>query len=391
MLDADSIDSVVTDPPYGLKFMGKDWDHGVPGKHFWKEILRVAKPGAFLLAFGGTRTFHRLACAIEDAGWEVRDCIMWVYGSGFPKSMNVQQAINKAARGDDEGEWQGWGTALKPAWEPIIVARKPLIGTVVDNVLRYSTGAINIDASRIPANGDKLGGGAEKKTTPDQKGNWGWKRPWMDDKKMQEAHAARVRVNVVKGEKIGRFPANIIHDGSEEAVAPFPKNNPGCKTPSSAKCTSKYRPDQGEYQGQGPIYPDNGSAARFFYCAKATKHDRDEGMDAVEARPFGYSNQALAEMKRGTTERPATSDTNTVKLRKNNHPTVKPTNLMRYLCRLVTPPSGTILDPFMGSGSTGKAAMLEGFEFIGIDNDDEAFEVATVRVEHAAYLHVEGE
>ncbi len=404
----DPVDAIVTDPPYGLKFMGKNWDHGVPGIPYWKACLDVLKPGGYLLAFGGTRTFHRLTCAIEDAGFEIRDCIMWVYGSGLPKSLNVSKAIDKmrydrnqilqvtrwiriardaakksnkdiddtfgfagmaghwtstrsqpavptldqipklldvlgiqledvpaemreliwalngpkgkpgknwykreiigewnmpgrgkrspeqkygltADRGDitadatDEAKtWAGWGTALKPAWEPIIVARKPLEGTVAANVLKHGTGAINIDASRV------------KHTEP------------------------------IK-EPGGRWPANLIHDGDQLVLDLFPETTTGKSTP-----------------GKKPT--DSGSAARFFYCAKASETDRDPD---------------------------------------NNHPTVKPTNLMRYLVRLVTPPGGTVLDPFTGSGSTGKAAILEGFDFIGIDLDPEYIEIAERRLARA--------
>lgn len=236
-MDADSIDAIVTDPPYGLTFMGKDWDRGVPGAHFWTEAMRVAKPGAHLLAFGGTRTFHRLACAIEDAGWEMRDTVMWVYGSGFPKSLDVSKAIDKAAGAEREvlghnpnhrpnqvggqalfrpcsqdgvltapatplaATWQGWGTALKPAWEPIIVARKPMRGTVAANVLEYGTGAINIDASRI---------GTEQTVTR-RNGDSGGNGAYGRDERVFE------RINPP-----GRWPANLIHDGSDEVLAGFP-------------------------------------------------------------------------------------------------------------------------------------------------------------------------
>ena len=375
-LGADSIDSIVTDPPYGLEFMGKEWDHGVPATQFWIEALRVAKPGAHLLAFGGTRTYHRLACAIEDAGWEIRDCVMWVYGSGFPKSMDVLKAIDKAAGAEREAigvdpvrfarlknqingsvsvggwelvhrdvnitapatdaapQWEGWGTALKPAYEPIIVARKPLCGTVAENVLKHGTGAINIDGCRI-ANVTVDGGSLA--TNPHLRshingGNGG----------NIIAHEKERRIVVPHRE--GRFPANLIHDGSDEVLELFPHSK-SCDSPSDVECESKFRPNQGKYQKQGKIYPgEEGSAARFFYCAKASKSDRGEG---------------------------------------NIHPTVKPTALMRYLCKLVTQPNGVILDPFMGSGSTGKAAMLEGFRFIGIEMNEEYIEIARARVEAA--------
>jgi DNA modification methylase len=409
-----SVDAVVTDPPYGLSFMGKKWDYDVPGVEVWAECLRVLKPGGHLLAFAGTRTQHRMAVRIEDAGFEIRDMIAWVYGSGFPKSLDVSKAIDKmdaaqeqqtrryrftewvrstgitskqideatqtnmgghyttaasqpaimtrehleacrhllgkipewvereadirsvesknfaerevvgqkiingeegTAGGYKNGiasiqgadisinrsiditiaatpeakQWEGWGTALKPALEPITVARKPLIGTVAENVLQHGTGAINVDGCRVGTDGGTKHNDGEKGTTKNCYGNG---------------------LFVEFGKPViglGRWPANFIHDGSEEVTDLL------------------------------------GSAARFFYCAKASKRDRDEG---------------------------------------NHHPTVKPTDLMRYLCRLVTPPDGLVLDPFMGSGSTGKAAVLEGFRFIGIEREAEYVAIAQARINH---------
>ena len=400
-----SVDSVVTDPPYGLSFMGKRWDYDVPSVEVWAECLRVLKPGGHLLAFAGTRTQHRMAVRIEDAGFEIRDMIAWVYGSGFPKSLDVSKAIDKMdaaqeqqarryrftewvrstgvtarkindATGTEMGnhytthptqpaimtrehleacrhllgdipewvereadirsvesknfaerevvgyeemvdttkvrmgfagsrynneestnrivsitapatpeakQWQGWGTALKPALEPITVARKPLIGTVAENVLQHGTGAINVDGGRVGTDIVGWGGGG------------GGVNSWKENGMNKAGMARPVQ---------GRWPANFIHDGSEEATDLL------------------------------------GASARFFYCAKASKADRGE----------------------------------------NHHPTVKPTDLMRYLCRLVTPPSGIVLDPFMGSGSTGKAAMLEGFAFVGIEREAEYMEIAKARI-----------
>lgn len=319
-----SVDSIVTDPPYGLSFMGKKWDYDVPEKAIWEECLRVLKPGGHLLAFAGARTQHRMAVRIEDAGFEIRDMIAWVYGSGFPKSMDVSKAIDKAAGAEREvvgrsestaatggvyGEygkgfditapatdaakqWQGWGTALKPALEPITVARKPFKVTVADNVLEWGTGAINIDGCRVGTDG-----GTRKESSGEK----------------CETVSVGGFLNAKAGEPVpgmGRWPANVIHDGSDEVVAGFPNNN-----------------------------------ARFFYCAKTSRKDRGEG---------------------------------------NNHPTVKPTDLMAYLCRLVTPPGGVVLDPFMGSGSTGKAAMREGFRFIGIEMDADYLAIAEARIAHGA-------
>jgi len=420
-LPADSVDAIVTDPPYGLSFMGKDWDHGVPGVAFWVEALRVAKPGAHLLAFSGSRTYHRLASAIEDAGWEIRDQIMWVYGSGFPKSLDVSKAIDKQDARDEQLErryrftawvrstgvtpreiseatetdmghhysthptqplimtrkhleqcrhllgdvpewverecdirsiesrnfasrevvdarmmtdgtkakvgfagsahspdydgtmrlvnitapaseeakrWNGWGTALKPAHEPIVVARKPLAGTVAENVLKYGTGGINVDGCRVGTDG-----GTTKANI--RKGETNGERAGMS---FREDISFRCDIATINA---GRWPANFIHDGSDEATDGL------------------------------------GIAARFFYCAKASKADRDEGCEG------------------------------------NHHPTVKPTDLMRYLCRLVTPPGGLVLDPFTGSGSTGKAALLEGFRFVGVELSEDYAAIARARLDAA--------
>jgi site-specific DNA-methyltransferase (adenine-specific) len=361
-LDAKSVDAIVSDPPYGLSFMGKGWDHGVPGVEFWTEAFRVAKPGAHLLAFGGTRTYHRLACAIEDAGWEIRDCVMWVYGNGFPKSHDVSKSIDKAAgverevlsetfRGDRAGtsagimgeavpridvvtapatdaarQWQGWGTALKPAWEPIIVARKPLVGTVAENVLTHGTGGINVDGCRV---------GTERVVSLKGLGQ---------NANMNDDNWKGISSRPAPTVSAGRWPANLIHDGSDEVVGL------------------------------------TGDAARFFYCAKASKADRDEGCDGLDElqthsrKPDGKSTFELSDRQPS----------------RNHHPTVKPTDLMRYLCRLVTPPGGTVLDPFCGSGSTGKAAILEGFQFVGIEREDEYVAIAKARCS-AAEMERSGE
>ena len=332
-----SIDAIVTDPPYGLSdhrtsdvfsclsswlagqeylpnkkgFMGRTWDSWVPGPEVWREVFRVLKPGGHVVAFAGSRTHDLMSMALRLAGFECRDTVLWVYGSGFPKSLDVSKAIDKAAGAEREvigvderiarrqprkgyspvldkqstfngananitapatdaaRQWQGWGTALKPAFEPALLFRKPLVGTVAENVLAHGAGALNIDGCRVEDGGEET--------------------------------------------SKGRFPANLIHDGSDEVLAVFP----------------------------GAA---GGSAARFFYCAKASKTDR--GTD-------------------------------------NSHPTVKPTELMRYLVRLVTPLGGTVLDPFMGSGSTGKAAVLEGFHFLGIEQDPSYFNIATERIQNA--------
>jgi site-specific DNA-methyltransferase (adenine-specific) len=352
------VDSVVCDPPYGLGFMGKDWDHGVPGAHFWAEALRVAKPGAYLLAFGGTRTYHRLTCAIEDAGWEIRDCLMWVYGSGFPKSKNL------------DGDWKGFGTGLKPAWEPIILARKPLNGNVSQNVLAHGVGVLNIAACKVNP-GEVVPGGGRSFGACDGV-NEGWKRPGHAQYKNKPSHSG------------GRWPANLIHDGSDEVLATFPQA-PGQQGHSIEDGAPQNNSVFGAMKRGGPHHTprnDTGSAARFFYCAKASKKDRDEGCESLDDKVLAMSNQAKAEQARGNLHS-GDSGMNTGKKRKNNHPTVKPTELMRYLCRLVTPPGGLILDPFMGSGSTGKAALLENFRFVGIELNPEYIDIARARISAA--------
>jgi site-specific DNA-methyltransferase (adenine-specific) len=419
-----SVDSIVTDPPYGLSFMGKRWDYDVPSEEMWRECLRVLKPGAHLLAFAGTRTQHRMAVRIEDAGFEIRDMIAWVYGSGFPKSLDVSKAIDKSAGAEREvigtrtsafgdaetsdtgdgrnlwckpatkevpltGEpatdaakqWDGWGTALKPALEPITVARKPLgEKTVAANVLAHGTGAINVDGCRVGTS-DKLGGGMENGTST---ASDGWDRPWRRDPEAVERNKATTAEKIAKAEALGRWPANLIHDGSDEVVGLFPQTgvSAGGRSGHTAAYSGGFK--QEHYGDAKPGFGDSGSAARFFYCAKASKKDRDEGCDALPERREGaavegFKDGSLHAVNK-TRKDQGPSDRQPSR---NHHPTVKPTALMRYLCRLVTPPGGTVLDPFMGSGSTGKAAVLEGFNFIGIEREAEYVEIAKARIESA--------
>lgn len=335
-LDARSVDSIVTDPPYGIGFMGKAWDHGVPGEPYWREAARVSKPGAYLAAFGGTRTFHRLACAIEDAGWELRDTLMWVYGSGFPKSHN--------------GEWGG--TALKPAWEPIVLARKPLIGTVEANWREHGTGALNIDGCRVD-------GAPPSVPQPDLKAA----------RKAITGFDSAER-NGEMSQATGRWPANVIHDGSEEVLAHFPHVTSG--QPAGIKAGGQGNAF-GQFAGGIPVtgFGDSGSAARFFYCAKASRADRDSGCEDIPAAMVhGPSGDGRCWDIPGSKSAP----------KSNNHPTVKPTDLMRWLCRLVTPPGGLVLDPFAGSGSTGRGAILEGFRFVGCELDPAYAAIAEARI-----------
>jgi site-specific DNA-methyltransferase (adenine-specific) len=351
-LDAESIDAIVTDPPYGLAFMGKKWDCDAPSTDIWQECLRVLKPGGHLLAFAGTRTQHRMACRIEDAGFEIRDMIAWVYGSGFPKSHNLKD------------EWQGWGTALKPALEPITMARKPLTGTVAENVLTYGTGGLNIDASRVPGELE----GDPNRFANTNGGNF-------NTSLALENH----KPPVVRSE--GRWPANLIHDGSDEVVRLFPVTTSGGGDKRQKKASTFNACVAGrELHISTGIGNDTGSAARFFYCAKASKAEREAGLEGMESIHRVNGNKWTDQDYRVTNgERPPTAESGP---RTNHHPTVKPIDLMAYLCRLITPPSGTILDPFMGSGSTGVAALREGFKFIGIELNAEYAEIAQKRIEN---------
>lgn len=355
MLD-NSVDSIVTDPPYELGFMGKSWDStGIANSvEMWSEALRVLKPGGHLIAFSGSRTYHRMAVAIEDAGFEIRDQIMWVYGSGFPKSLNIGKQLD---------DWAGWGTALKPAHEPMVLARKPIVGTVVNNVLTYGVGGLNIDGSRV---------GTEDTRAPASKTALGM----MNDDNWQAQE-------VMAGSANGRYPANFIHDGSDEVVNSFPET----KATGSGKVSGFRKGGDSEnsvgisgVKSAADGFSDSGSAARFFYCAKTSKTDRNEGLDEFErkAKVFNGQSDKPAGNAKGSVE-----DKFSTQPSANNHPTVKPTELMRYLVRLVTPPHGIVLDPFMGSGSTGKACAYEGFDFIGIEQSAEYVEIARARIEFA--------
>lgn len=397
LIPDNSIDAIVTDPPYGLGeepnaiemlkdwlddghhdvkgkgFMGKEWDAFVPQPKVWKECLRILKPGGHLLSFAGTRTYDLVVLGLRIAGFEIRDQIAWVYGSGFPKGMNVSKAIdshlgaerkvigvasagsgplktghvNKSGGGMSIGtqrsneikiteaatneakQWKGFGTALKPAHEPIVVARKPIIGTVASNVMEYGTGAINIDGCRVGDSGARNN----------------WSKPAQDGYQKNKIYG-KIAPMERQDYNTGRYPSNFTHDGSAEVMALFPDTTSG--KPAGIKKGGKGNAF-GHFNGGIPVtgIGDSGSAARFFYCAKATSGDRNEGVLS------------------------------------NTHPTVKPTSLMRWLCRLITPPNGIIYDPFSGSGSTGKAAILEGFSFIGSDIGLDYVEIANQRIKYA--------
>ncbi|WP_202842008.1 DNA methyltransferase [Luteimonas saliphila] len=373
-LEANSFDSIVTDPPYhlttgkkggtgaasdnpnspagrsriGTGFMGKAWDGGDVAQRAetWAAVLRVAKPGAWLAAFSGTRTSHRMVCAIEDAGWEIRDTAMWVYGSGFPKSYN--------------GEWGG--TALKPAWEPITLARKPLEGTVEANWRKWGTGALNIDGCRVPVEDE-----AYARNCSGDRGHAG-------TRDHEQRGATDLKPGGASANAAGRWPANVIHDGSDEVLALFPQA-PGqmarARNDGEAQSNSTFGALRHVTKAPEPR-SDTGSAARFFYCAKASRADRNDGCDGMEARPLLWSSG---------TQSPGTFQAEgTRRASENNHPTVKPTDLMRWLCRLVTPPGGRILDPFAGSGSTGRGAVADGFAFEGIELDPAYAAIALARI-----------
>lgn len=332
-LPDNSVDSVVTDPPYELGFMGKKWDSsGIAyDVTVWSECLRVLKPGGHVLAFGGSRTFHRLGVAIEDAGFEIRDTIAWISSKTFPKSLNVEKAMNRA--GMDGSVASGWGTGLKQVVEPVVLARKPLDGTVADNTLRWGVGGLNIDGSRI-ATDDRFGGGA--------KATSGFVNGYQGD-------------GWQPGSAQGRWPANVILD---EVTAGLLDEQTGVlKRATSRTPAKKESIDRALFGGgyAGPLYDDSGGASRFFYVAKASKRDRNEGLEDS-----------------------------------NGHPTVKPTSLMRYLVKLVTPSGGVVLDPFTGSGSTGKAAILDGFEFVGVELTEDYLPIIEGRLRWAMENRDEG-
>lgn len=364
-----SVDAVVTDPPYGLKFMGHRWDYSVPSVALWQEVLRVLKPGGHLLSFGGTRTYHRMVVNIEDAGFEIRDQLQWIYGSGFPKSMDISKAFVKslaverevigqqkyttpnikgnsfnsddvsgrgrlaanitAPTSDQAKEWDGWGTALKPANEPIVLARKPITGTIVDNITEHGVGGINIDACRI-ASDTKITNHSRGTESAKSKGKYG-------DSTAQETHQTQ-------GQQLGRFPANVILDEAAGRLLDIQSgtlksgDSKGFKGEHTAKIYAPYANNQID---PATIYADSGGASRFFYCAKASKSERGQG---------------------------------------NTHPTVKPVKLMEYLVKLITPVGGIVLDPFAGSMTTGIACIRLGRSFIMIERDEDSYNMGRTRL-----------
>ena len=416
-LEDNSVDSIVTDPPYGIDFMGKKWDYQVPSVEQWQEALRVLKPGGHLISFSSARTYHRMAVLVEDAGFEIRDQIMWVYGSGFPKSLNVGKRWLKREFGDidftidwdvdwievEEGfkhpetgllyqavpdmrgtkvtsiggtidrpiiyslldvptsPYDGLGTALKPSHEPMVLARKPLSEkTVLANVEQWGVGAINIDATRVAADGEDIVYHSVGET-----GNFAGR----EGKETVSDKDYHTRTD-------GRWPANFIHDGSQEVLDLFPDSSGGHWPDSKTTGGGKSWGGKSEYKGTGPKDKGDGSAARFFYVPKVSKKDRNEGLDHLPDKEFVNT---IAQPERA--KRPFYPQ-------KNTHPTVKPTDLMHYLIRMVTPAGGTVLDPFMGSGSTGKAAIRNGYNFIGIEMEEDSFNVAKARIEYERNYHL---
>jgi len=347
----------LTDPPYGLSFMGHQWDHGVPSTEVWREVLRVLRPGAHLLAFGGTRTFHRLACAIEDAGFEIRDCMSWLYGSGFPKSLDVGKAVP---------EFAGHGTALKPAWEPIIVARKPLEGTVAQNVQRWGCGALAIDASRVPGLADKPGGRIRSV------------------RHFDGHETGRADKDAPEPNPLGRWPANVILD--EEAGAALDAQSGTLRNGGQNATSASHSPrgSSGLSLTKGTARPgDSGGASRFFYCAKASRAERDAGLEGAVAS--GGEATHRKDDSPGTRSPRAGAGRNGGS--RNVHPTVKPLALAAYLARLILPPvEGTrLLVPFCGSGSEMIGGLRAGWSHVeGIDSWDVAVRIARARLAHAA-------
>jgi site-specific DNA-methyltransferase (adenine-specific) len=400
-----SFDCVVTDPPYGINFLGKAWDNNTGDREVYEQCLRVLKPGGHLLAFSAARTYHHLAMTVETVGFEIRDQIMWIYGSGFPKSQDVGRQIQKSLgvketisnpnhrtkdgdslyesghqkteiKGDVvctdtlAQQWSGWGTQLKPAHEPIVMARKPVIGSIRLNVLEHGTGAINIDATRVGTGiDDHIVGGSN-----------GFNRMVFG-----ETEPNKYDGNLYTPSELGRFPANVIHDGSDEVVSMFPNSNGSGGSTPNTKVTgygklgggsSTYTPDDRTIHNSG-----SGSAARFFYCPKVSQKERNIGCDTIEPKQ-----QEAANFRPNHKEKADAGESGSPYGRfnpvSNNHPTVKPIELMKYLIKLVTPPNGHILDPFNGSGSTGCAAVELGFDYTGIELDPNYVEIANKRISH---------
>jgi site-specific DNA-methyltransferase (adenine-specific) len=416
-----SVDSVVTDPPYGLGkepdivevmkswietgfhevtgsgFMGKEWDAFVPQPLIWKEVFRVLKPGGHILCFSGTRTVDWMGMSIRFAGFEIRDTLAWVYGSGFPKSVNIGKAVDslqgneREVVGKDKSgslrncmsgnftggeynltkgntEWEGWGTALKPALEPIILARKPLSEkTIVENVLRWGTGGINIDDCRIEI---------DKSKESDNRVNGNCENIYRGTNKNKFFTGLNGIESKLVSEK-GRFPSNFIHDGSEEVLQNFPYTKSSGDRKGEIINSSARSWKNSSVKGISHIdYTDEGSASRFFYCAKPSEKERSLGLERNEF--VRHSDRTKDDGVGGDNPRNRSNNE-----KQNFHPTVKPLELMKYLIKLVTPKNGIVLDPFMGSGTTGVACKFEDFGFIGIELMPEYFQIAETRIKNS--------
>lgn len=375
-MDPCSVDAIVTDPPYEIGFMGRSWDStGIAyDPEFWRLCLNVLKPGGHLVSFGACRTYHRIACAIEDAGFEIRDSLHWLFGSGFPKSLDISKAIDKAAGAEREvvgprvrvdgkapgkaagiwsesGElpvqitapatpeaqqWDGWGSALKPAHEPVVLARKPLAGTIAETVLEYGTGGVNVDGCRVATDDDCS------------------RVPSM----VHDTAAGFGKGSAMggRGHDAGRWPPNVLL--SPETAAKL-----------------------GDKASYFPVF-DYGDEDRFFYAPKASREEREAGCEHLPGR----TGAEAVDREEGSAgqQNPRAGAGRTAATVKNHHPTVKPVSLMRWLCRLITPPGGLVLDPFAGSGTTGIAAVSEGFDFVGVELDPDHHAIAMARIEHAA-------
>ena len=386
VIPENSITSIITDPPYELGFMNRDWDKSGIAFNIdaWKTCLKVLKPGGHLVAFCGSRTFHRMVCAIEDAGFEIRDVIMWIYGSGMPKSSNVGKRLEKKLGHVVDDEFYKYGNALKPAYEPIVIARKPFEGSMIDNMYNNNVGGLNIDDCRVPLTNDK--DVSNYKFNMDANNR-------MSQNDKDTHHRFEGGWKVMKGDREipdGRFPANVIltydDENYDEVCGGFPNSGSGNnKEPYNYAGKEYDNKETSMFNGdklQSPSnYNDNGSASRYFYCAKASRRDRDEGLEDFELVTRSDRNPEL-ETANNQFNRSGIP-------RKNFHPTCKPVDLMKYLVRLVTPKGGTILDCFNGSGSTGKAVMSENYDrnsnykYIGVELTEEYLPIAKSRIEYA--------
>lgn len=419
--DNNSIEAVVTDPPYNLKFMGKSWDDKGGPKEFqeWNErwasiAYDKLKPGGYMIVFSGTKTYHRMVSGVEDAGFEIKDMIEWMYGTGFPKSYNIGKNIKS-------DNWQGWGTALKPAHEPLILVQKPREGTYCNNIKKYACGGLNIDECRAKTNDSLNGGATNSENAVVDEGDFN--RPWMHNEEKIKEHQEKMKKKVKHAESLGRFPANLIlshHPDCEYQGSKRIESGPSPDQASNAKAKSKYRPEQGDYQAQGPLYADedgketvedwdcipscpvramNEQSGELHPSGNKNKNLTEEGDSVFGIGIHGISQTTDYKDKGGAaryfnqfhfrdedffkyTAKASKSERTCDGNVDNDHPTVKPLELMKWLIRLITPSEGIVVDPFCGSGTTLIAAYEQDFNFIGIDRDERAVEIAKKRLEY---------